>query len=132
MAGGGRHALRGARCISENTRRDLVRLFGIDPARTSVVHLGYSMTTETNAGKVDSGEGKPGRGPDGSSDEIVVGQEQAQLATKKIDRSRQRLDCQALAGGPTSLEERLEVVRFRPRHFLKEQYGAFTPKYGMG
>jgi glycosyltransferase involved in cell wall biosynthesis len=46
-------------CISENTRRDLVRLFGIDPARTSVVHLGYSMTTETNAGKVDSGEGKP-------------------------------------------------------------------------
>ena len=38
-------------CISENTQRDLVRLFGIDPARTSVVHLGYSMTTETNAAK---------------------------------------------------------------------------------
>lgn len=33
-------------CISENTRRDLVRLFGIDPARTSVVHLGYSVDPE--------------------------------------------------------------------------------------
>jgi glycosyltransferase involved in cell wall biosynthesis len=30
-------------CISENTRRDLIRLFGVDPARTSVVHLGYSV-----------------------------------------------------------------------------------------
>ena len=30
-------------CISENTQRDLVRLFGIDPARTSAVHLGYSL-----------------------------------------------------------------------------------------
>ncbi|OBF52866.1 glycosyl transferase family 1 [Mycobacterium sp. 852002-50816_SCH5313054-b] len=33
-------------CISENTRRDLVRLFGVDPARTSVVHLGYSVEVE--------------------------------------------------------------------------------------
>ena len=46
-------------CISENTQRDLVRLFGIDPARTSVVHLGYSLTTETNAAKVESGERRP-------------------------------------------------------------------------
>jgi len=43
-------------CISENTQRDLVRLYGIDPARTSVVHLGYSMTTETNAAKEASGD----------------------------------------------------------------------------
>jgi glycosyltransferase involved in cell wall biosynthesis len=35
-------------CISENTRRDLVRLYDVDPARTSVVHLGCSMTTEPN------------------------------------------------------------------------------------
>jgi glycosyltransferase involved in cell wall biosynthesis len=34
-------------CISENTRGDLVRLFGIDPARTSVVHLGYSVDVES-------------------------------------------------------------------------------------
>jgi glycosyltransferase involved in cell wall biosynthesis len=35
-------------CISEHTRQDLLRLSDIDPARTSVVHLGYSMTTETD------------------------------------------------------------------------------------
>ena len=42
-------------CISETTRQDLVRLFGVDPARTSVVHLGYSMTMETNTATVQSG-----------------------------------------------------------------------------
>ncbi|WP_231614238.1 glycosyltransferase [Mycobacterium nebraskense] len=46
-------------CISENTRRDLVRLFGIDLARTSVVHLGHSMTAEANAAKVHSGGARP-------------------------------------------------------------------------
>jgi glycosyltransferase involved in cell wall biosynthesis len=43
-------------CISENTRRDLVRLYGVDPARTSVVHLGYSMTTEPNTAEPGGGE----------------------------------------------------------------------------
>jgi glycosyltransferase involved in cell wall biosynthesis len=46
-------------CISENTRRDLVRRYGIDPARTSVVHLGYSMLVEENAAKVESGGRRP-------------------------------------------------------------------------
>jgi len=46
-------------CISENTQRDLVRLFGIDPARTSVVHLGYSLTIETNDAKVQCGGRRP-------------------------------------------------------------------------
>ena len=46
-------------CISENTRRDLVRLYGIDPARTSVVHLGYSLTVEADALKADSSEHRP-------------------------------------------------------------------------
>lgn len=46
-------------CISENTQRDLTRLFDVDPSRTSVVHLGYSMTTETNAPEADIGEGRP-------------------------------------------------------------------------
>jgi glycosyltransferase involved in cell wall biosynthesis len=46
-------------CISENTRRDLVRLYGIDAERTSVVHLGYSMSVEANAAKVESGERRP-------------------------------------------------------------------------
>ncbi|MGV0052819.1 glycosyltransferase, partial [Mycobacterium colombiense] len=36
-------------CISENTRRDLVRLYGIDPNTTSVVHLGYSNVNVDSA-----------------------------------------------------------------------------------
>jgi glycosyltransferase involved in cell wall biosynthesis len=46
-------------CISENTQRDLVRLFGIDPARTSVVHLGNSLTIDTNAANEDDGKRRP-------------------------------------------------------------------------
>ena len=30
-------------CISESTRRDLIELFGVDPQKTSVVHLGFSL-----------------------------------------------------------------------------------------
>ncbi|OBF98402.1 glycosyl transferase family 1 [Mycobacterium sp. 852014-52450_SCH5900713] len=46
-------------CISQNTQRDVVRLFDIDPARTSVVHLGYSMTAEPNATDGDAGDARP-------------------------------------------------------------------------
>lgn len=46
-------------CISENTRRDLIRLFDVDPARTSVVYLGHSITTEPNAAKAGSGDRRP-------------------------------------------------------------------------
>lgn len=35
-------------CISETTRGDLVRLYNVDQARTSVVHLGYSLTIGTD------------------------------------------------------------------------------------
>ncbi|MDD4868409.1 MAG: glycosyltransferase family 1 protein [Mycobacterium sp.] len=38
-------------CISETTRRDLVRLYDVDPARTSVVYLGYSVTDHSNDGE---------------------------------------------------------------------------------
>lgn len=31
-------------CISESTRRDLIELFDVDPRKTSVVHLGFSLT----------------------------------------------------------------------------------------
>jgi glycosyltransferase involved in cell wall biosynthesis len=34
-------------CISENTRQDLIQLLGVDPAKTSVVHLGFSLTTKS-------------------------------------------------------------------------------------
>lgn len=46
-------------CISENTRHDLVHLYGIDPARTSVVHLGYSLAGDSNEAKVESGGRRP-------------------------------------------------------------------------
>ena len=46
-------------CISENTRRDLLRLYDIDPARTSVVHLGYSMIMEANGAMTESGKQRP-------------------------------------------------------------------------
>lgn len=37
-------------CISEHTRQDLIVLFGTDPAKTSVVHLGFSLTASPTAG----------------------------------------------------------------------------------
>ncbi|OCB29744.1 glycosyl transferase family 1 [Mycobacterium malmoense] len=46
-------------CISRNTQRDLVRLFDVDPARTSVVHLGYSMTAEPNSDTESFSRGRP-------------------------------------------------------------------------
>ena len=45
-------------CISENTQRDLVRLFGIDPARTSAVHLGYSLAAAPDDASATDGEHK--------------------------------------------------------------------------
>lgn len=30
-------------CVSENTRRDLVRIFGVDQSKTSVIHHGYKL-----------------------------------------------------------------------------------------
>jgi glycosyltransferase involved in cell wall biosynthesis len=46
-------------CVSENTRRDLVRLYGIDPARTSVVHHGYSLTGESRPVEAKSRAQRP-------------------------------------------------------------------------
>lgn len=37
-------------CISENTRRDLIEVFGIAPERTSVVYLGYDDLTPSGDG----------------------------------------------------------------------------------
>lgn len=36
-------------CISENTRQDLIRLFDVPVEKTSVVHLGFSLTTSNVA-----------------------------------------------------------------------------------
>lgn len=34
-------------CISEQTRRDLIELFDVDPGKTSVVYLGFSLTSSS-------------------------------------------------------------------------------------
>jgi len=34
-------------CISENTRQDLIEILDIEPERTSVVHLGFTLTNDT-------------------------------------------------------------------------------------
>lgn len=34
-------------CISEQTRKDLIELLGVDRAKTSVVHLGFSLTKQS-------------------------------------------------------------------------------------
>lgn len=36
-------------CISEQTRQDLIELFGVDPSKTSVVHLGFTLTQNESA-----------------------------------------------------------------------------------
>jgi glycosyltransferase involved in cell wall biosynthesis len=36
-------------CISEQTRRDLVEILGVDPGKTSVVHLGFTMTNRSES-----------------------------------------------------------------------------------
>lgn len=36
-------------CISENTRRDVVEMLNVDPIKTSVVHLGFSLTKHSAA-----------------------------------------------------------------------------------
>ncbi|ORB72139.1 glycosyltransferase family 4 protein [Mycobacterium scrofulaceum] len=46
-------------CISENTRQDLLRLHDVDAARTSVVHLGYSLTAGAEAPHIDSDGRRP-------------------------------------------------------------------------
>ena len=47
-------------CISETTRRDLLRLFGTPAERTSVVYLGHSLLGESPAPRTQpTGEGRP-------------------------------------------------------------------------
>jgi glycosyltransferase involved in cell wall biosynthesis len=36
-------------CISEQTRQDLIELLGVNPAKTSVVHLGFRLTSQSDS-----------------------------------------------------------------------------------
>ncbi|ADL55307.1 glycosyltransferase family 4 protein [Gallionella capsiferriformans] len=46
-------------CISESTRRDLIRIFGVDEHKTSVVHLGYSLSADSGIRVARLASGKP-------------------------------------------------------------------------
>lgn len=46
-------------CISENTRRDLIELLGIDPKKTSVIHHGFSLTVQMDGTKSSAEEVRP-------------------------------------------------------------------------
>lgn len=46
-------------CVSDNTRQDLIRLYSVDPDRTSVVHLGASTTTNPHAPTPNTGSDRP-------------------------------------------------------------------------
>ena len=46
-------------CISESTRHDLVTILGVDPTKTSVIHLGHSFVSLENPSS--PGQGKPVR-----------------------------------------------------------------------
>ena len=96
-------------CISENTRRDLVRLYGIDPARTSVVHLGYSMSTEANAAREDSGERRTSL--------LYVGNRRGYKNFRTLLRAYgsspilQEFELIAFGGGPLLPDEQQEIRR---------------------
>ncbi len=46
-------------CISEQTRQDLIELLGVDPAKTSVVHLGFTLTRQGVSEKVTGTTDRP-------------------------------------------------------------------------
>lgn len=43
-------------CVSEATRRDLVRLMEVDPAKTTVIHHGVSLSPESGSGQALAGD----------------------------------------------------------------------------
>lgn len=46
-------------CISENTRRDLVELFGVDERKTSVIHLGHALPAPVDPTRCVPGLDRP-------------------------------------------------------------------------
>ncbi len=46
-------------CISEQTRQDLIELFGVNPAKISVVHLGFTLTRQGESEQVTGTPERP-------------------------------------------------------------------------
>jgi glycosyltransferase involved in cell wall biosynthesis len=102
-------------CISECTRRDLVRLFGVPEERTSVVHLGHSLTVEASPGANAARAGRAGTLADGTPFALYVGDREAYKnfagflqAWARVPRLRSQLRIVAFGGRPlTASEQRL-------------------------
>lgn len=95
-------------CISESTRRDLIELFDVDPRRTSVVHLGFSLMP---------GQPSPPPALPGRPFLLYVGLRgkyknfQGLLdAYAASPRMRERFDIVCFGGGPFSAQESAAVA----------------------
>ena len=96
-------------CISENTRQDLIQILGVRSDKTSVVHLGFTLTA--TAGAAPSARARPfllyvgSRGGYKNFDMLLrVYGEQPTL--------RNEFDLVAFGGGTFSLQERTHMERF--------------------
>ena len=96
-------------CISENTRQDLIQILGVRPEKTSVVHLGFALTSAADAAA--SARTRPFL--------LYVGKRDGY---KNFDRLlqvygeqsalRNEFDLVAFGGGAFSLQERSLMDRF--------------------
>ncbi len=98
-------------CVSENTRRDLVRIFDIDPERTSVVHLGHSITAGSDRAADATGRAKPSL--------LYVGNRKGYKNFKLLLRAYanspvlQDFELIAFGGHPPLPDEQQEICRLR-------------------
>ena len=95
-------------CISESTRRDLIDLFDVDPAKTSVVHLGFDL--------MPSGD-EPGLSLPGRSFILYVGQRAGYKnfagllgAYAVSPRLRDCFDIVCFGGGPFDASEQQAIA----------------------
>ena len=94
-------------CISENTRRDLIELHGVDPEKVSVVYLGY----ETLNGGADTNSG------------ILTGEQSRPYILYVGDRSEYK-NCKALLrayAGSAWLRDNFRVVCFGGGRFRADE-----------
>ncbi|MCV7220896.1 glycosyltransferase family 4 protein [Mycolicibacterium elephantis] len=96
-------------CISETTRRDLINLYGIDAAQTSVVHLGYSLTSEIKDAEERGSRQRPSL--------LYVGHRggyknfSTVLQAFSSSPTLRQFDLVAFGGHPLQLDERKEIER---------------------
>ena len=97
-------------CISEHTRQDLINLLGVNPAKTSVVHLGFSLTSDSNEGEPLEVPKRPfllyvgARGGYKNFDGLL----QAYAASPKLKSS---YDLICFGGGVFTLKEKLQLQK---------------------